>query len=146
MRFEYPARFQTHDGEIVVSFPDLPEALTSGAGIDDAYREASDALGAALAGYALAGRPLPQPSKARRNAVPVSPPPLITAKLALRYRMQALGLSNVALAQRLGVSETIVRRLIDPDHESRLANLAEALNMLGQHLVVAVEDNRADAA
>lgn len=146
MRFEYPAQFEQQQGEFVVSFPDLPEALTSGTDADDAYREASDALGATLAGYLLDGLELPAPSKPRRRHVMVSPPPLVAAKLALRIRMQQLGLSNVALAERLGVSETVVRRLVNPDHESKLSNIVEALSELGQHLVVEVEDNRANAA
>lgn len=146
MRFEYPARFEKQGGEVVVSFPDLPEALTAGADTDEAYREASDALGAVLAGYMLEGHPLPRPSKPRGKQLMVSPPPLVAAKLALRMRMQELGLNNVALAERLGVSETVVRRLVNPDHESKLANIVEALAALGQHLVVEVENNRANAA
>lgn len=146
MRFEYPARFEEQDGEFVVSFPDLPEALTAGADREEAYGEASDALGATLAGYLLEGRPLPRPSRPGRRHLMVAPPPLVSAKLALKMRMQELGLGNVALAQRLGVSETVVRRLVNPDHQSRLSNIVEALAVLGQHLVVEVENNRADAA
>lgn len=146
MRFEYPARFEKGDDEIVVSFPDLPEALSAGADMDEAWREASDALGATLAGYMMEGIELPRPSALRRKQLMVSPPPLVSAKLALRMRMQQLGLSNVALAERLGVSETVVRRLVNPDHESKLANIVEALAVLGQHLVVDIEDHRANAA
>lgn len=146
MRFEYPARFEQQGDEIVVSFPDLPEALTAGADMHEAYAEASDALGAALAGHVLAHARLPASSKRRKGLLMVSPPPLVSAKLALRLRMKELGFTNVALAEHLGVSETVVRRLINPDHESRLSNIVEALAVLGQHLVIEVEDNRADAA
>ncbi|HEX7047376.1 MAG TPA: type II toxin-antitoxin system HicB family antitoxin [Gammaproteobacteria bacterium] len=146
MRFEYPAQFEIHKSEIVVSFPDVPEAITAGADVDEAYREGADALGAALAGYVQEQRSLPKPSKPRKGNVMVAPAPLIAAKLALRLRMRELGLNNVALAARLGVSETIVRRLVDPDHESKLANVAEALAVMGQHMVIEVENNRADAA
>ena len=146
MRFEYPARFEIQDGEVVVQFPDVPEALTAGNDSAEAYREASDALGSALAGYVQEGRDLPAPSKPRRNQLLVSPPPLVSAKLALRMRMRELALSNVALSERLGVSETAVRRLVNPDHESRLSNIVEALAVLGQHLVIEVDDNRANAA
>lgn len=146
MRFEYPAQFEMHKREIVVSFPDVPEAITAGADVDDAYREGADALGAALAGYVLEQRPLPKPSRPRKGQVMVAPAPLVAAKLALRMRMRELGLNNVALAARLGVSETIVRRLVDPDHESRLSSVVDALAAMGQHLVIEVENNRADAA
>lgn len=51
MRFTYPARLQ-HIGadEIVVSFRDLPECLTSGADEPEALAEAADALEEAMAG------------------------------------------------------------------------------------------------
>jgi antitoxin HicB len=46
----YPALFKNHeDGEIVVHFPDLPEALTGGNGEDEAYAEAVDCLQETLA-------------------------------------------------------------------------------------------------
>ena len=142
MRYSYPARFEQYDGqEVVVSFVDIPEALTSGENMSDAWRQASDALGAALAGYIAHNMPLPNPSRLTRGLVAVTPPPLLVAKLALRERMQKMGISNVSLAHRLGVSETVVRRLLDPDHASRLDRVAAALEELGQHLVVDVDDH-----
>jgi len=142
MRYIYPARFeQQPDGEVVVSFVDIPEALTSGSDMAEAWREASDALGAALAGYVIHGLPIPEPTGCGPGLVAVSPPPLLVAKLALRDRMRELGLTNVALAKRLGVSETAVRRLVDPDHASRLDRVAAALTELGQHLVIDVDEH-----
>jgi len=142
MRYIYPARFDTQsDGEVVVSFVDIPEALTSGCDMADAWREASDALGAALAGYVIHGLRIPEPSSCPPGLVAVSPPPLLVAKLALRDRMCELGLTNVALAKRLQLSETAVRRLVDPDHASRLERVAAALTELGQHLVIDVDNH-----
>ena len=46
MRFVYPARLRrTGPDEVVVSFRDLPECLTSGADEAEAITEAADALG-----------------------------------------------------------------------------------------------------
>ena len=42
----------------------------------------------------------------------------------------------MALAERLGVSETIVRRLVHPDHHSKIERVEQALAALGKHLVV----------
>lgn len=146
MRFEYPARFEDCAEEIVVSFPDIPEALTSGDSFEEAYAAATDALGAALAGYAVHGVSMPAPSPIGAGLVSVSPPPLVAAKLALGSRLKDLKLTNVALAERLGVSETVVRRLLDPDHASKLAHVARALEALGQHLIIEVAEHRPDAA
>ena len=59
----YPALFeQTGDGEIVVSFRDLPECLTSGTNEDEAMVEAQDALEEAIVGRTLDGEEIPIPS------------------------------------------------------------------------------------
>ena len=51
MRFVYPARLRrAGPGEIVVSFRDLPECLTSGRDEVEALTEAGDALEEAIAG------------------------------------------------------------------------------------------------
>ena len=51
MRFTYPARLRPDStGELIVSFRDLPECLTSGASVPDALAEAADALAEAIAG------------------------------------------------------------------------------------------------
>lgn len=51
MRLVYPAFLdQAAPDEVVVSFRDIPECLTSGENVDDALREAADALEEALLG------------------------------------------------------------------------------------------------
>jgi antitoxin HicB len=61
---------------------------------------------------------------------------LIACKLILRQIMQDAAVSNVSLAQRLGVSEGVVRRLVDPDHASRLDRVVAAVECLGKSIVV----------
>jgi pyruvate/2-oxoglutarate dehydrogenase complex dihydrolipoamide acyltransferase (E2) component len=70
----------------------------------------------------------------QEHLVPVEP--LVATKLALRSAMKQLGVSNVALAQRLGISEGAVRRLVNPDHASRLDGVVAALSCLGRRLVI----------
>jgi antitoxin HicB len=115
---------------------DVPEALTEGASRAACLQAMSEALGTALAGYSLAGWTLPLPSspKAHEHIVPVAP--LVAAKLALRSAMLNQRISNVGLAQSLGVSEGVVRRLVNPDHASRLDGVLEALAALGQGLII----------
>ena len=66
MRFVYPARLQrAAPDEIVVSFRDLPECLTSGDDREEALAEARDALEEAIAGRIDDGDPIPPPSESR---------------------------------------------------------------------------------
>ncbi|MCA1778203.1 MAG: type II toxin-antitoxin system HicB family antitoxin [Xanthomonadaceae bacterium] len=133
----YPVTLvQDEQGQYVVTSPDVPEAITDGASQQQALREMGEALGAALAGYAIEGRDIPTPSEPEpgQRLVPVAP--LVAAKLALRTALREEGMTNVALADRLGVTEGAVRRLVDPDHASRLDRVVIALAAIGRGLVV----------
>jgi antitoxin HicB len=66
----------------------------------------------------------------------VALPVLIAAKLALYTAMCQQGVTNVALARELGVSETVVRRLVHPDYQSQIQKVEHALAVLGTHLIV----------
>ena len=59
----YPARFQPfEEGGFVVTFRDIPEAITQGDTIDEALLMAADALAAAMDFYFDDPRPVPTPS------------------------------------------------------------------------------------
>lgn len=117
-------------------FQTLPDAITDGDSRHAALYEMVDALGAALAQYSLSDRAIPAPSLpvAGENLVPVNA--LVAAKLALRAAMKEQGVSNVRLGEVLGLSEGAIRRLVDPDHPSRLDGVVAALAALGRCLVV----------
>jgi antitoxin HicB len=70
---------------------------------------------------------LPVPSKARTGEYLVPVNALVAAKLALRTAMQSQSITNVRLAERLGISESGVRRLVNADHFSRLDGLQPQL-------------------
>lgn len=124
------------DGSILVSFPDVPEALTEGETRDAALEQAQDCLVAALGGYVKARLAIPRPSPADGRTV-IALPALAAAKIALYVAMRADDVSNAALAVRLGLSEGAVRRLIDLDHRSHIGQIETALHALGQRLMVA---------
>ncbi len=133
----YPVRLERDDrGAVLVSFPDIPEALTEGATEGEALAEAQDCLIAALGGYMDDRRDIPRPSPGRGRPL-VALPALAAAKIALYRAMRERGLSNAALARRLGTMEGTVRRLIDLDHRSHIGQVETALAALGQRLVVA---------
>ena len=55
---------------------------------------------------------MPSPATAGQELVAV--PPIVAAKLALYTAMRAQGITKVALAARLGLSESAVRKLVNP--------------------------------
>ena len=139
MRFTYPARLQrTGADEIVVSFRDLPECLTSGTDEAEALTEAADALEEAIAGRMNRTDIIPAPSPRRAGEQLVSVPTDTAAKAALWVALKESGTSRVALAARLGIDEKAVRRMLDPRHRSSANRIHEALRALGRDLVVEI--------
>ena len=137
MRFIYPARLhRAGPDEIVVSFRDLPECLTSGATDAEALTEAADALEEAIAGRIVDGDPIPPPSPRRSGERRVAVPPTMAAKAALVLAFRDSGLSRLAFARRLGVDDKVVRRMLDPRHATAANRLHKALRQLGRELIV----------
>ncbi|MGB5834881.1 MAG: type II toxin-antitoxin system HicB family antitoxin, partial [Thiohalocapsa sp.] len=60
--FDYPVELTPDGGTLLVTFPDVPEAITFGADADEALSQAVDALESALSFYVGNRRPLPAPS------------------------------------------------------------------------------------
>lgn len=148
MTFSYPAVFEPGDGDgiVVVTFPDVPEAITEGNGLDDARSMAADALGVALLSYVRTGRALPPAHRPGRGSEPVAVEPAVAAKLAVLIAFAETGMSQTELARRLGKDEREIRRILDPMHPTKIGALDAALRALGRRLVVSVETLPAEAA
>lgn len=144
MHYAYPARFDEHSDTIIVSFRDFPEAVTEGRNRAEALTEAADCLDAALLFRLKEGAEIPSPSKQRRAEVAVPASPGVAAKIAFARAFAESRLTRTALARRLGLRETEIRRMLDPDHATKLDRIDEAMRVLGRRLVIA--DQPADAA
>jgi len=139
-RFEYAVHLEAaEDGGFVVTCRDLPALTTQGEDQADALAMAADAMDEVFAIHMDDELPFPPPSQARKGEFMVSPPAETVAKAALHVAMRAASVSKVQLAKRLGVDEKEVRRLLDPHHGSKVPRIAEAVQALGQRLVIGLE-------
>lgn len=144
MHFTYPYEVTFQDNATLVEFPDVPGALTEVTAGEDAEAIVRDCLLAALGGYI--NKKVQPPSPSPPHGRPCVAVDLLTsAKLALATAMAEQGLSNVELAARLGVTEKVVRRLLDPDHRCRIDRLEAALQELGQRLELRIVGDAAGA-
>jgi antitoxin HicB len=139
-QFEYAVKLTASDeGGWVVTCRDLPELITQGDDLSHALTEAVDAMDEVFAAYMKTGLVFPQPSKARHNEHLVSPPADTVAKAALYVAMTEAGITNVELANRLGIDEKAVRRLLDPHYGSKLPRIAQAIAALDRRLVIGLQ-------
>ena len=137
MRLAYPAALRQLPDTVLVSFPDVPEALTEGETVEDAMREAMDCLVAALGGYVRNGQRIPVPSECP-NAPLVRLPTLAAAKVALYQAMLGRPEGRAGLAERIGLTESALDRLVDLDQRSPIGQVEDALRALGLALRVEV--------
>ena len=143
--FAYPVTLTPDeiDGGFVVTFPDVPEAITQGNDVTDALVQAADALEEAMAGRIRRGDSIPRPSKAGSDQPVVLVPALTAAKAALYLALREAGINKSELAERLGCDEKEVRRLLDPKHLSKLPRIQKALAALGKRIAVRLVDQAA---
>ncbi len=133
--FNYPV-ILTPDGDtILVTFPDVPEAITFGQNEEQALLQAVDALETALSFYVEARKPLPEPS-IRPDLPTVRPSALESIKLGLYQEMLNQGIRKAEFARRLGWKGPQVDRLFDLTHASKLDQLEAAAKALGKHIDV----------
>ena len=140
MEYIFDARLEADpDGGFVVTFPDVPEAVTAGETREEALANATEALGLALRGIASLGRGLPKRTR-HPGLVPVAVEAADALKLALVEAFRQSGLTKTEFGRRLGKTETEARRILDPDHATKIATMQAALASLGKSVVVSVRD------
>lgn len=139
MIYAYPCNLTADDaGGLVATFPDVPEAITGGENRLKVLERAEDALAAALAGHVHEKWKIPVPSELVEGQELVAVPTVVAAKLALYSAMRAQRITKVELASRLGISESAVRKLANPDHRSHISQVRKALRAVGHSLVINV--------
>lgn len=86
--FYFPARFKKDpDGGYVISFRDLPEAISQGESIDDCLHEAADCLEEAITGRIDDNLDIPESSKPQKQEKMILLPVQTAIKAALYFLM-----------------------------------------------------------
>lgn len=135
----YPALFApAEEGGFVVSFRDIPEAITQGDSLEEAQAMAADALVTALDFYFEDRRQVPPPSPAQAGEQLVSLPASLWAKVLLLNEMLAQKVRPSDLAARLGVQRQEITRLTTLRHPTKIDNIAAALAAMGRTLEISI--------
>ena len=132
--FDYPVTLTPDEGTVMVTFADVPEAITFGLDEDEALLQAVDALESALTFYIEDRKLLPTPSKPKRGQKTVRPSALECGKLGVYQAMTEQGIKKSELARRLGWHMPQIDRLFDLRHASKLDQIEAAASVLGKHV------------
>jgi antitoxin HicB len=137
---KYPVKLTADPaaGGYVVTFPDIPEAITQGDSREHALHMALEALEAALEFYFDDKRAVPLPSAPKRGQATVELAASLAAKVLLLNEMITQQVRPAELARRLNTTPQEVNRLTNLRHTTRIDSIAHALHALGRELELRV--------
>ncbi len=137
--FNYPVRVRKdRSGRYLVTFPDIPFAVTDGATREAALEEAVDCLEEALAELIVNGEKVPVPSPIKSGMTMVTPPAQMAMKAALYIAMRNKKTTKSVLANKLNIDVREIRRMCDPYYGSKLPRMEEAIKSLGAEVIISL--------
>jgi len=140
LEFAYPYRAARQlEGGYTITFRDLPEAISQAEEGESLDEIASECLSEALAGRLDLGEEIPRPSKPKRGDRLALPETNIELKIEFGRAFAISGVSQVELAKRMSVTPLVVRRLLDPRHNSHVQQYDQAMWALGKQIFRTVE-------
>jgi antitoxin HicB len=138
MKFPVTLTPDEDDGGFVVTFPDIPEAITQGDTVEEALAMAQDALETALEFYFEDKRAVPVPSRSKRGQNVIELSASLSAKVLLLNEMVTQNIRPAELARRLNTTPQEVNRLTNLRHTTRIDGIAAALHAMGRRLEISV--------
>lgn len=133
---DYPVDVTPDDnGTLLVTFPDVPGAVTFGSDEGEALANAVDALETILSALIIDRREIPAPSPPRGRRT-VSPSLLGSLKISVYRAMRERGWRKADLARAMSLNPRQIDRLLDLRHGSTVAQLEQALRACGKRVEV----------
>lgn len=132
---KYPAIFELGGkGRVIVTFRDIPEAITEGDDEADVAAMAADALLTSMDSYFEGKRPVPMPSAVEPGECLVSLPISAWVKVLLLNEMLAKNIRPTDLARLMQMKPQEVIRIIDLHYSTKIDTVAQALRVLNREL------------
>lgn len=132
----YPVNLRKDGKFILVTFPDIPEAITQGVNRAEALAMAGEALEVSMDFYFEDQRPVPSPSQPKRGQAVVELSGSVVAKVLLLNEMLRQKIRPIELARRIGTTKQEVNRLTDLKHATKIDRIDATLRALGKRLTL----------
>lgn len=142
---DFPSQFTLNEesGVYLVTFKDIPEAITQGYSLEEAYEMAHDALKVSMDFYFEDHRPVPTPSEFTASDHRISLPVSTTAKVLLLNTMIQQGVSRSELARRLNKTKQEVSRMLSSrGQQPKIDTVVDALAVLGKKVNFTIVDSQ----
>ncbi|MEI6333302.1 MAG: type II toxin-antitoxin system HicB family antitoxin [Methylococcaceae bacterium] len=134
----YPVNIEPDGSGFFVSFPDIPEALTQGATMEEALIMGKDALETALEFYFEDERTVPLPSQPIHGQTVIELSPSLWAKVLLLNEMILQHVRPADLARKLSIRPQEVTRLMQLKHPTKIDTISNAFNAIGKTLELVI--------
>lgn len=135
---KYPAKLTKDEDGFVVTFRDIPEAITQGDTYDEAIDMAEDALLTAMDFYFEDNRQVPSPSELKEGEILISLPISAAIKVMLLNTLLEKHVSQAELAKLMGIRPQQVTRIVNLEHTTKIDTVEKAFRALGRELDIAV--------
>lgn len=140
MKIQYPAKitYSKKDKSYLVEFPDLKGCLTEGVNLEEALKNAKEALAGYLASIFERGFVIPEPSKRKGGNIHyIEPVPEVATSIMLRKIRNEKKLNQTECAKMLGISYQAYQRLENPGKSNpTIKTLAKVARVFGKELMV----------
>lgn len=138
----YHALFEpAEEGGFIITVPDFSWGVSEGDTEEEAREMAVALLKTLIQEHIRQGEDIPPPALRKgKKFRAIALPPLDGIKTELYMAFKASGMSKAELARRLGIPKTIVDRLFDLKHRTRLEQLDAACRVLGKQIEIRVRD------
>lgn len=133
----YPVKLEkVEEGGFVVSFPDIPEALTQGETREEALDMAQDALLTAFEFYFEDNEKIPLPSKITGDYIEL--PVSVVAKVLMLNLFVDSKLTQSELARKMGVKKQEITRLFNLQHSTKIDTINQAIVAMGRNISISL--------
>lgn len=136
----YPYNIEQDDSGYLVTFIDIPEAITYGFTMEEARNLAADSIVEALSFYFEEGKPIPLPS-VRPELPAISIPASTWLKVLLLNEMLASPLTQAEIARSMGKKNQELTRIVNLQHTTKLDTLVSALDALGKKVEISLRNS-----